>query len=156
MDIQLATLADGEELAWLGREMQAESIIGFPDIDPPAIAAYLLLVSAHPERMFMAIARDEGAPVGLISGVIGAYPFSDELRACCETLFVLPEFRGRYAGVRLLRSFDAWATACSARSIYLGISTGISPDRTARLLARIGYAALGQTFRKEIGTCVAV
>lgn len=156
MHIQMATHADLEDLAELGREMRAESAIGFPGIDPAAIEAHLHLVAGNPDRVYMAIARDSGVPVGLVSGVIGAYAFSHELRACCDTLFVRPGFRGRHAGVRLLRRFDAWAAAGGAGSVYLGISTGITPDRTARLLARIGYAPLGQTFRKEIDICVPV
>ena len=154
MDIQPAGLADADDLAWLGHRMQAESVIGFPEIDPAAIETHLRLAAENPDRVFMAIARDDGFPVGLVNGVVGACAFSNELRACCDTLFVVPDFRGRYAGVRLLRSFDAWAAARGAKSIYLGISTGISPDRTARLLARLGYASLGQTFRKEIDICV--
>lgn len=154
MDIQRATHADIGDLVWLGREMQAESAVGFPAIDPAAIAAHLDLTIANPDRVFMAIAHADGAPVGLVNGVIGAYPFSDERRACCDTLFVHSGFRGRHTGPRLLKRFDSWGTENGAQSIYLGISSGITPDRTARLLARLGYVPLGQTFRKEIGTCV--
>lgn len=154
MEIQQAMHADLDDLVMLGRAMRSESITGFPEIDAAAIDAHLHLLADNPDRIFMAIAREAGAPVGLVSGVIGPYAFSHDLRACCDTLFVLPGFRGRHAGVRLLRSFDAWAGASGARSVYLGISTGITPDRTSRLLARLGYAALGQTFRKEIGICV--
>ena len=154
MDIQPATLSDVDDLAWLGQRMRAESNIGFPVVDPAAIKAHLRLVAANPARVFMAIARDRGAPVGMVGGVIGSYPFSDDLRACCETLFVLPDFRGRHGGARLLRCFDVWAISNGAGCIYLGISTGISPERSARLLMRLGYAPIGQTFRKEIDTCV--
>lgn len=153
MDIECATPDDLDDLVRLGRAMRAESAVGFPEIDPTAIAAHLRLAGAHPDRVYMAMAWQDGAPVGLVSGVVGTYAFSHELRACCDTLFVCPDFRGRHAGVRLQRRFEEWATACGAQSIYLGISTGISPDRTARLLARSGYVPLGQTFRKEISEC---
>lgn len=155
MDIQTASLADLEDIVKLGRQMKTESRTGFPAVDPVAIRSHLLLAVENPDRVFVALARADGAAVGIVSGVLGAYAFSRELRACCDVLYVVNGYRGRHAGVRLLRRFDTWAGRNGARSIYLGLSTGIETDRTARLLARLGYVPLGQTFRKEIKQCVA-
>lgn len=150
MDICNARVRDLEGIVRLGRQMKAESPNGFPEIDPVAIRSHLLLAAENPDRVFVALACIDGAPVGVLNGVIGEYGFSRERRACCDVLYVTAGYRGRHAGVRLLRRFDAWAAGNGAHSIYLGISTGIAPDRTARLLARLGYVSLGQTFRKEI------
>lgn len=154
MDIQSVSLDDLDGLVLLAREMRRESEVHFPEIDPAAIEAHLALVAEHPDRVFMAVGRDAERPVGLVSGVVGDYAFSRVLRGCCDILFVSPGFRGRHAGLRLLRAFTDWADMQGARSIYLGVSTGIAPARTARLLERAGYAPLGQTFRKEIISCV--
>jgi GNAT superfamily N-acetyltransferase len=153
MDIQIATPDDVDDLVTLGHAMRAESTIGFPPIDLSAVAAHVRLVAAHPDRAYMAIARTGPNPVGLVGGVVGAYAFSHELRASCDTLFVRPDFRGRHAGIRLQRRFECWAAASGARSVYFGVSTGITPEQTARLLACVGYVPLGQTFRKEIDIC---
>lgn len=154
MEIFDARVCDLADIVWLGRQMKTESHTDFPHVEPVAIRSHLLLATEKPDRIFVALARIDGRPVGVLNGVIGEYAFSRERRACCDVLYVTAGYRGRHAGARLLRRFDAWAAANGAVSTYLGISTGIAPERTARLLARLGYVSLGQTFRKENSQCV--
>lgn len=153
MEIQNATLDDLDELVRLGRAMRDESTVPFPEIDPAAVAAHLRLAMDNPERLFVAIAHADRRPAGFVSGAIGPYAFSQRQHASSDLLFVLPEFRGRYAGVRLLRALSDWAKTHGAGEIELGLSTGIASDRTEELVERIGFVPLGRTFRKEIEPC---
>ena len=153
MTIERARPADLDDLVRMGRAMRDESVAGFPDIDPDAVAAHLRVATANPDRVFFAIARSGGQPAGFVSGVIGPYAFSPALHAACDLLFVLPAFRGRFTGVRLLRALCDWAAGQGARAVELGLSTGIDPDRTGKLVEKIGFAPLGRTFRKELEIC---
>ena len=153
MDIRAASRDDLDDLVRLGRAMRAESTVRFPEIDRDAVELHLDLVEAFPDRMFMAILRADGAAAGFIGGAAGPYAFSRERHACCELLFVLPEYRGRHAGVRLLRAFTGWAAGQGVGAVELGVSTGIAPRRTARLLETMGFAPLGRTYRKETDAC---
>lgn len=153
MEIECAGPGDLDDLVCLGRAMRDESNAAFPEIDPNSVESYLRLAVENPDCIFFAIARIGMTPVGFVTGVIGPYAFSPALHAACDLLFVLPEYRGRYAGVRLLRAIGDWAAARGAREIELGQSTGIEPVRTGKLLQKIGFEPLGRTFRKELDIC---
>lgn len=146
---------DLSALIALGRRMHTETTIAFPAIDRDAVAAHLRLTLAGPDRFYVAIARRDASPIGFVNGVIGSYAFSADLRGCCDMLYVVPERRGGPAGMRLLRGFRDWAARHGAGAVYLGLSTGIAPDRSAALVQRLGYTPLGQTFRQEIEKCAA-
>lgn len=154
MEIHPASPDDLDDLVRLGGAMRDESTVRFPEVDPRAIESHLLLAADNPDRMFVAIARVKGAPAGFVSGAVGPYAFSHDLHASSDLLYVLPEYRGRFAGVRLLRAFFRWAGRQGAREVDLGLSTGIAADRTGQLIEKIGFVPLGRTFRKEIEPCV--
>lgn len=153
MHIERAGPDDLDDLVRLGRAMRDESAVAFPEIEPDSVDAHLRLAAENPDRLFFAIARAAGVPAGFVSGVIGVYVFSPARHAACDHLYVLPRFRGRHTGIRLLRAVGDWAASQGAQKIEVGLSTGIEADRTGRLLQITGFAPLGRTFRKELDRC---
>ena len=87
------------------------------------------------------LAESGGRVVGCMAGRVRKHWGSDALIASDFGLFVLPEHRGGRHALRLAREFMAWAKACGADLTRIGITTGVSEDRTAEFYRR----ALGLT-----------
>lgn len=64
-------------------------------------------------------------------------------------LFVLPEWRGTTAAVRLVRYLDAWAKAKGVE-IRMGVTTGTNPSQVGKFLTRFGYERTGELYTKRL------
>lgn len=90
---------------------------------------------------------DTGTEIaGFIVGFIAPAWFSRDRLACDLALYVAPEYRGTSAGLRLMRTFIEWAKVGQATAVRVGISTGISTDRTRRMYERLGLTPIGLVF----------
>lgn len=63
--------------------------------------------------------------------------------------FVLPEWRGTTAAVRLLRYLEAWGKAKGVE-IRMGVTTGTNQAQVGKFLARFGYEATGELYTKAL------
>ncbi len=52
-------------------------------------------------------------------------------------------------GKRLVERFTDWADALGAKTDIIGVSTGIDPERTGRLLELMGFRPMGMTYRRD-------
>lgn len=64
-------------------------------------------------------------------------------------LFVLPEWRGTTAAVRLLRYLDAWGKPRGV-AVNMGVTTGTNPSQVGKLLTRFGYERTGELYTKAL------
>ncbi len=150
MIVRRATLDDLPAFLRLGQEMRNESNTSFPPIDSARVRRQIAATENLPETLYAAIAVD-GDVIGMITGVIGDYAFSPERRAACDLLFVRPQHRGAVAARKLVESFCDWAAENGARSVFIGISTAVNPERSGKFFERIGFEPLGPIYRKEVG-----
>jgi hypothetical protein len=52
-------------------------------------------------------------------------------------------------GIRLLKEFQKWATEQNVNRIQVGISSGMSMDRTGALLERMGFSQIGGLYKVD-------
>lgn len=145
--VRSATFDDIPAIVGLLRVMHAESrfrSIEFVDAKAAATVAGLLT-----ERMCVLVAEREGAMIGFFLGAVSEYFFSHEPFAADLALFVDPSQRGGMAGASLLRAFKAWAQARGIRHVEIGVTTGVTVEKTAALFERLGFRRQGITFAME-------
>jgi len=89
------------------------------------------------------VAEHGGETIGFAVGEICPHPMFDTLMAFEYGIYVLPAHRGRMHGFSLMRAYVQAARARGVSDINAGITTAISPERTARLYERIGMFPIG-------------
>ena len=151
MMIRSAVMDDIGGIIELAETMRREIVTPFPAIDHERVERQLSLTQAHPDAMMAEVAVGRsGGIAGLITAVMADYAFSFERRAVSDVLYVMPDARGAVMAKRLVARFEKWAARHGARMAWLGVSTGLTPDRTGRLFENFGYRAIGAIYRKEL------
>lgn len=142
--VRCATKTDVPALVELGRAMHAESRyreLAFSDAKLQALLEVLVGGGG-----FVLVYERGGAPVGMFAGAVMELYFSDAKLAFDYFLFVRPEHRGGFGAARMVSAFIAWAKAEGAALIDIGISTGVTPERTGALYERLGLAHVGALY----------
>ena len=99
---------------------------------------------------FMCLVHEGGEIDGMIAGAIYEQFFSFDLTAAELFLFVDKSRRGAVIGKRLVSAFEMWATSRGAREIRVGVSSGITPDRTVGFYEHLGYHRTAIQLRKVL------
>lgn len=140
--------ATSDDIPWLVQELRAFATwngVGlFGDV------AYAEGLLAHLiDTQFVAIATDNGTPVGLIAGTVSPHPFNPDLSMATELWWwVTPVERGTRAGAMLLTAFDEWADDSGADLVSFTLEAD-SPVRD-RTLERRGYRLMEKQFVREV------
>lgn len=148
MHVRDATVDDLDTLIALGIEMRAESIVPYPPVDRDHVRKYLDIAVSMPDVFLTAIAEDD-APVGMMTAVAGPYCFSPVVRTTSDLLFVMPEYRGGTAAMRLVRKYKQWSDGLGADNDTLSIATGVSPERTGRFFEAMGFRPMQMIYRRD-------
>lgn len=144
--IELYSSSLQEEFMSLAHSMHQESSFKDISFDPNKVANLL----QRPD-VFCAMYKKDDKYIGFMLAALCPYFFSSvECLASDLALFVLPEERGGFAAVRLIKSYEEWAKLKGATEIYLGQSTGIHIEKTDALYTRLGYTKLGSNMKKRI------
>lgn len=107
------------------------------------------LVGTLIRTQFVAVAEEDGQPVGLIAGVCQPHALNPDLTIATELAWwVVPPKRGTRAGLLLLDAFDAWANESKAHLVNMTIEVG-SPV-SDRCLTRRGYAMAERQYLREV------
>lgn len=91
------------------------------------------------------VAEEDGELVGFLVASRAVHFFSKTTYTIDLSWYVIPEKRGSSAGRRLLKAYLYWSKS-GASETYLAVNTGISPERTARLLKHYGFVHSGELF----------
>jgi GNAT superfamily N-acetyltransferase len=150
MIIRAAIFEDLEGLLNLGDIMKDESPVSFPTLDVGQAGKSLGMAIDHPNSSLVMIAEDKGI-IGMVTGYVGPYAFSNELRSCCDLLFVIPERRGAVAAKMLMGAFIDWSRNVGAKIAFAGVSTDVHPERTGALFERVGFSPAGLSYKMELG-----
>jgi len=92
------------------------------------------------------VAEKDGQLIGAIAGMVVENYFADARIAYEFGLYVEPAQRGTLAGYRLAKSYVDWATEKGADQIDMGITTGITEERTGKMYERLGLKHVGIIF----------
>ena len=96
------------------------------------------------------VAEKDGQIVGGIAGGVTSHWFSDELTGFEYSFFILPEHRHGLVAMKLLLAMKAWCTAKGAKTLRIGITTGINVEGTARFYRYMGFEDAGQLFEWKL------
>mgnify|MGYP001577507889 FL=1 len=107
-----------------------------------------LLVGTLIRTQFVAIAEEDGQPIGLIAGVCQPHALNQSLTIATELAWwVIGPKRGSRAGLMLLDAFDRWANDSQAHLVNMTLEVG-SPV-SDRCLTRRGYALAERQYLRE-------
>jgi hypothetical protein len=146
-----ATPADLAEILDLGQQMHAESAFRYFDLDIQKCAMLFHTCITNPETHFIRVAvGPTNEVIGVFAGQISEYYFGRDLIASDYLWYVTPEYRGSRAALALLRDFHKWAEDRNAAEVYIGISTGVSAEKTGALLEKLGYNLVGGNYKLRV------
>lgn len=97
---------------------------------------------------FVAIENDK--IIGFISAIAHEYFFSNRKTASDLGFFVLPEFRGSRAALKLVKSLENWAKEIGVDDLHLGQTTAVEMDKTKQFYERLGYKTVGFNTVKQL------
>jgi len=146
--IRPATMADTMRIVEIGEALHREST--YRDIPYCRDKVIALMRSLIQGGGVVFVAEKGGEVVGGIAGGVTSHWFSDELTGFEYSFFVLPEHRHGLVAMKLLLAMKAWCTSKGARTLRIGITTGINVEGTARFYRHMGFRDAGNLFEMEL------
>lgn len=110
------------------------------EFSPLVMADFLLGLIGSYDGFLMVAINDDGKPIGFVCGSFGRNPIVGVNIGEESIVYVLPEERGRAAGLgsKLLDEFDAWAIKKGANFIRYTVQYSQDFEATVRLFRRRG------------------
>ena len=132
----------------LGAEMHKESRYANLDFDPQKLWQLGETMLGNPDSWLALVVERDGDIIGFCCGYVAPHFFGTELTSGDLAIYVVPEQRGGTIGARLVKKYTAWCEAQGVREPLLGVSAGITPDRTGQLYERLGYTEKYTIYKK--------
>jgi GNAT superfamily N-acetyltransferase len=133
----------------LGLQMHEEGAYSSVEFDVEMTAHCILEMVVKSPNGFGLIGYDGDKPVAMLAGGMSNYFFSRKLKAYDHVWFVTPEHRGKRTAVILLKKFLEWAKERGASEVFMGVTTNIAPEKTGRLLEKLGFKHVGGNYRLD-------
>lgn len=143
--IRHATPTDIPALLTLAKTMHAESRFTILDFDMQKMRSLFEHLEAH-ENGALLMAESAGTAIGFVAAGIAQDYFGNSVMAFEYGVYVAPAHRGSMAGVRLIKTFLAWARERGVDYINMGVTTGVTTDRTGALYERLGAKKVGDLY----------
>jgi GNAT superfamily N-acetyltransferase len=150
MSIRLMEPKDLPAVIALGSQMHQESVYSKFDFDENKLGRLLYNHIINPKTLFAYVGSSKGALTGVFLGSIGEHYFGTDLIASDTLWYVSPQSRGSRVGLQLLRAFENWAKERDAAEIYVGVSSGLSADKTGTMLQKLGYDVVGGNYKLHV------
>lgn len=84
---------------------------------------------------------------GMFIGSLSEFFFGDDLITSDLLCYVKPEYRGSRDGYQLLKGYMEWSAEIGANVTKLGITTGITEEKTAKLYKKLGFEYSGSVYK---------
>ena len=144
------TAQDIPVLIVLGAEMHKESRYANLDFDPQKLWQLGETMLGNPDSWLALVVERDGNIIGFCCGYVAPHFFGNELTSGDLAIYVVSKHRGGTIGARLVKKYTAWCEAQGVREPLLGVSAGITPDRTGQLYERLGYTEKYTVYKKPI------
>jgi GNAT superfamily N-acetyltransferase len=136
--VEELTLSRLEEFLNIVTKMVTEAEFSYARLEKHKI----LQLYKNPNAIaFLAI--DDDKIVGFMAAMVHEYFFSNRKRVSDLGLYVLPEYRGSRAALKLVKSLETWAKQTGADDLHLGQTTAVDIDKTRQFYERLGYKTVG-------------
>jgi GNAT superfamily N-acetyltransferase len=103
----------------------------------------------YSDDSIMFVAVEYGVCIGVLALQIATTFFSRDRAARELFLYIRPEYRGRHAGVAMIKMGETWARSKGAQSIIIG-NHPLSPPHVAETYIRHGYREAQTDFLKRL------
>jgi GNAT superfamily N-acetyltransferase len=152
MAIRFATVDDIPALVALGKRMHAITRFRTFAFDEERVAQALRAALEKGTQRYVCFVAEDGDKqiAGALLAVLERHIFSEQLTASVMHYDVLPERRMGGYGLRLMKAFEQWARNRAVAEISFGINSGEGFEQVGGFARRIGFAAVGENFVKEI------
>lgn len=146
--VEPATLLDIPRIVQLGQLLHETSTYRAIPFNPEKVGRLMATLIDGAGVVF--VTRREGQIVGGIAGGVTAHWFSDELHGFEYSFFIEPGARHGITALRLIRALEHWCKARGAKSLRMGITTGINETGTGNFYRHVGFEQAGTLFQLEI------
>ena len=146
-----ATPEDLLDVVTLGQKMHGESVFRHFNFSVPKFATLVYTCITNPDSHFIHVAVSPTKEIiGAFMGSVSEHYFGNDMVASDYLWYVTPKYRGSRAGVCLIRDFQKWAADHHAVEVHVGISTGITGERTGALLKKLGFDLVGGNYKLRV------
>ena len=147
ISIRSASLTDWPHVMYLAFAMHAESRFSkFKLSEEKLKKVFHEQLSAPKVACTLLAQRVDGKVVGMLLGYTVELFFTEARIAQDRVFFVLPEFRGGSAAVRLLTAFRNWAQLRHVQELNINMSVGVDMPRFERFMSHMGFINCGSNF----------
>jgi len=153
MRIRFAEERDVEAVVDLGQHMHGLSRFESVSYSREKVRGVVQHAVDNPAYMIAVAASRDGRVAGFHLANMERYFFGDDWLAQSINYFVLPEYRGTSAALRLLQIFRKWGERRGARELVLGTGTskGVSLAQMDRFVRRCGFDQVGGLYSRWVG-----
>lgn len=132
-------------------EFHAESRYGHLPFSERKFIRFFSKAISNPNATLAIYVQHKGVTVGVLNAGIGDYYLADGGRmATVYVMYVSKTVRhsilGGRVGLKLLRIVSDWAKAQRAGELHIHATSGIEPERTEKLLRRVGFEGYGGNY----------
>lgn len=125
-----------------------------PFSEEKIILVYTKAISS-PQNTLVIYIQYNGETVGMFHAGIGDYYLGIGGRmVTIYALYVIAKVRSTYlggkVGVKLLRLVSEWAKSQDAEEIHIHSTSGIEPERTDKMLTRVGFKTYGGNYAARL------
>ena len=149
MIIRAITKDDIDFCIALGQDMHNESVYNTISFEPKSLIHLANNVINDPD-WFGAVAVKDDVIIGMMIGFVTEYWFSSEKFAADLCVYIVPEYRGSSAALRLMNLYTKWAVSKPIREIRIGETTRVNPEATAKFYKKLGFVEGGTLFVRPV------
>jgi len=134
----------------LGYQMHQESVYRDFDYNPIKSGNMVHRFISNPDKFFAYVGFANGDYTGVLLGSIGEHYFGTDLIASDTLWYVSPQSRGSRVALQLLHTFERWAKDRNAAEVCIGVSSGLSAEKTGSMLQKLGYDVVGGNYKLRV------
>lgn len=152
MKVRFAQHGDSEKVFEISKALFSESrFIRFNLNEKKVFAAIESMIRNPGSACILLAERSDGTLAGLLAGYATEYFFCDAVVVQDRWFYVLPEYRGSSAAVKLLMAFRRWAESRNAEEMNINMSVAIDMERFNKLMTHMGFKCCGSNFSLALG-----
>ncbi len=147
--VRFADMSDIPSLVELGRQMHLHSRYAWMMFNATRLWTYLehsitdksfcvIVAAQNPD-----LATDTGRLEGVLVARVHGYPFSNDLLAQVDYLYVHPAARGSSAAMKMLSGFKRWAKNREVAEVIVPNRFGANEAYVTKFLTKLGMPAVG-------------
>ena len=149
--LRASSQADFAAFRDIAREFHAESRYAHLPFSEQKLAGVFARAVSNPADMLALFVQVNGETVGVLNAGVGEYYLARDGRlATVYVLYVSGRVRtsllGGKIGLQLLRTAAEWAKSQKAQELHIHATSGIAPERTDKLLRRLGFLTYGGNY----------